>query len=74
MKVKTGMRAGVSAQEVWQGVENSAGRAAQSVGGAAQNVGTAAQDAVRSVQRWWTRSGVGDTVSKAFWFPLDPPR
>jgi hypothetical protein len=74
MKVKTGLRAGVTAQDVLQGVGDTAVRAVQTVGGAAQRFDSAARGAVRSMQGAWNRSGIGDTVNKAFWFPLEPPR
>jgi hypothetical protein len=66
MQVKTGVRAGVTPQQLTQNVGNAVGKAAQDVGAAAQNVGN-------SVQAWWRYSKAGDFLNKAFWFPLDPP-
>lgn len=74
MRVKTGLRAGVTPQDILQGLGDTAAAAAQSVGDAVQNLDNATQDAARSARRWLDRSGVTDTLNKAFWFPLEPPR
>jgi hypothetical protein len=67
MQVKTGLRAGVTAQEVVTNVQ-------RTVGDAAQTVSNTAQDAGRTVQTWLGNSRIGDTLNKAFWFPFDPPK
>jgi hypothetical protein len=66
MQVKTGVRAGVTPQQLAQNVGQAAGKAAQGLGEAAATAG-------QQIQRWWYRSNAGDAINKAFWWPLDPP-
>ncbi|HZQ06093.1 MAG TPA: hypothetical protein VFD70_05895 [Anaerolineae bacterium] len=73
MHVETGVRAGVTAQDLVEGVQDVADTATQVVGGVAQGLGDIAQDAAINLQQWWVANDVGDTLNRAFWFPLEPP-
>lgn len=81
MQTRTGLRAGMTPQELLQNFQNSAGAVVDTVGNAAdvlnasaQGAAAGAQDAVQGAQQWWANNNVGETLNQWFWFPLDPPQ
>ncbi len=67
MKVRTDLRAGVTAEEVWQCAQSALTNAANAVSNGAQNVAHKAQEVVND-------PGVRKTAGKLMWWPFGPPR
>lgn len=74
MQVKTGLRAGITPQELVQNFQNSATAVVDTVGGASRTLSASVQDAASAAREWLTDNNAGDTLNRLFWFPLDPPQ
>ena len=67
MKVRTDLRAGVTAGEIWQSAQSALTGAGKVVGSAAQGIAEKAQEVVND-------PGVRKTARKLMWWPFGPPR
>jgi hypothetical protein len=67
MKVRTDLRAGVTAGEVWQGARSALSSAGKAVGSAAQGIAHQAQALANN-------PGVRETADKLKWWPFGPPQ
>jgi hypothetical protein len=71
MKTQTGLRAGVTLQELLNNVgtdlRNTAAQAVRALDSAGENL-------TNSVNQFLDDSNIRETAEKVFWWPMEPPR